>query len=104
MASKSLRHPSIQPSHPGALLREVVMPSLELSVKAAAERMGITRQTLHRILAEKAAVTPEMALRIGKFCGNGPDIWLAMQHAHDLWNAERELRKEIAQIETVKAA
>jgi len=66
--------------------------------------LGVTRQTLHRLLAEKTAVTPEMALRLGKFCGNGPDLWLRMQEAYDLWHAERALRREIARIETVKAA
>tara|TARA_R110000868_G_scaffold28321_3_gene106463 strand:- start:540 stop:800 length:261 start_codon:yes stop_codon:yes gene_type:complete len=86
------------------LLREDVLPAVGLSIKAAAEHMGISRQMLHRVLAEKASITPEMALRIGKFCGNGPHLWLAMQQEHDLWNAEQTLAKEIAQIETVKAA
>lgn len=104
MANRTLRHPSIQPSHPGALLREDVLPAAGLSVKAAAEHMGVSRQMLHRVLAEKASITPEMALRIGKFCGNGPHLWLAMQQEHDLWNAERVLAKEIAKIETVRAA
>ncbi len=103
MANKTLRHPDLAPRHPGALLREIVIPSLDMPVKSIAERMKVTRQTLHRILSEKAAVTPEMALRLGKFCGNGPDIWLRMQDAYDLWHAERTLRKELAQIETVKA-
>ena len=72
---KTLRHPHLPPRHPGALLREVILPSLDISVSGAAERLHVTRQTLHRILAETAAVTPEMALRFGKFCGNGPDLW-----------------------------
>jgi len=61
--------------HPGALLREDVLPALRVSVTAAAEKLGVSRQTLHAILAERAANTPEMAMRIGKFCGNGPAIW-----------------------------
>ena len=48
-----------------------VLPALRISVSQAARDLGITRQTLHRILAEEAAVTPEMALRLGRFCGNG---------------------------------
>jgi addiction module HigA family antidote len=62
--------------HPGALLREDVLPALRASVTAAAEKLGVSQQTLHAILAERAAITPEMAVRIGKFCGNGPAIWL----------------------------
>jgi len=74
------------PTHPGALLRDEVLPALDISVMGAAERLHVTRQTLHRLLAERTAVTPAMALRLGKFCGNGPDIWLRMQNAYDLWH------------------
>ena len=68
--------PAWRPSHHGALLREDVLPALRLTVKAAAEKLGVSRLTLHAVLAEPAAVTPEMALRLGKFRGNGPGIWL----------------------------
>ncbi|MFN3746998.1 MAG: HigA family addiction module antitoxin, partial [Hyphomicrobiaceae bacterium] len=64
------------PTHPGEILREDVLPSLNMSVTDAARALNITRQTLHRILAGTTAVTPEMALRLGKFCGNGPSLWL----------------------------
>jgi len=103
-ATRTLRHPALAPRHPGALLREIVLPSLGMQVKEVAARLNITRQTLHRILAETAAVTPEMALRLGKFCGNGPELWLGMQQAYDLWHAERALRPEIARIKPAKAA
>src|SRR5687768_9181069 len=73
------------PTHPGEILREDVLPALELSVSEAARQLGVTRQMLHRILAERAAITPEMAVRIGRFCGNGPSVWLRMQQAYDLW-------------------
>ena len=92
------------PTHPGALLREDILPALRLSIAEAASRMHVSRQSLHRILAERAAVTPDMALRLGKFCGNGPDLWLAMQQAYDLWQAEHRLRAEIESIETAQAA
>ena len=92
------------PTHPGALLREDILPALRLSIADAAGRMHISRQTLHRILAERAAVTPDMALRLGKFCGNGPALWLGMQQAYDLWQAEERLRAEIKSIETARAA
>lgn len=62
-----------------------------MSVTEAAEKLGVSRQMLHGILAEKHAITPEMAVRLGKFCGNGPGIWLRMQQNHDLWKAECEL-------------
>jgi antitoxin HigA-1 len=49
-------------------------------------------------MAEKASITPEMALRLGRFCGNGPGLWLRMQQAHDLWHAERDLAAELGRI------
>ncbi len=61
-------------------------------------------QMLHRILSERAAMTPEMAVRVGKLCGNGPRIWLAMQQAHDLWQVERNLSRQVAAIPMMRAA
>jgi addiction module HigA family antidote len=86
------------PTHPGEVLREDVLPALGLSVSEAARQLRVSRQTLHRILAGTSAVTPEMAVRLGKFCGNGPGLWLRMQEAHDLWYAERRLVKELEKI------
>jgi addiction module HigA family antidote len=95
--------PARPPTHPGAILREDVLPAVGESVTAAAGKLGVTRQHLHRILAEQAPVSPQMAVRLGKFCGNGPDLWLGLQQAYDLWHAERALKEEIRRIPTVKA-
>ncbi len=89
-------------THPGALLREVVLPELNMSKTAIAKALGISRQTLYDILNEKQPVTPEMALRLGKLCGNGPNLWLNMQVAYDLWHAERRI--DISQIPTLEVA
>lgn len=86
------------PTHPGAVLREDVLPALGVTVAAAARELGVSRQTLHRILAEAGPITPGMAVRLGKFCGNGAELWLAMQGHYDLWHAERELRDEVRHI------
>ncbi len=98
------RNSDRQPTHPGAVLREDVLPALGLSVSAAAETLGVSRQMLHRVLAETAAMTPEMAVRVGKMCGNGPRLWLGMQQAYDLWRAERALADAVASIPTLHAA
>ena len=92
------------PIHPGELLREETLPALHLSVTDAARTLGISRQTLHAILAERTAVTPAMALRLAKLCGGGPEIWLRMQMAHDLWQAERDLAPELARVPNLHAA
>jgi addiction module HigA family antidote len=79
-------------------LREDVLRALGISVSEAARQLGVTRQTLHRIMAEKAGISPEMAVRLGRFCGNGPGLWLRMQQAYDLWHAERELGPALERI------
>lgn len=93
--------PAWKPTHPGALLREDVLPALGLSVTQTAAKLGVSRQAFHNILAEKAAITPAMALRLGKLLGDGPGIWLRMQQARDLWQAERDLAEELAKILTL---
>ena len=92
------------PTHPGAILRDDVLPALNMPVSTAATQLGVSRAMLHRILSGTHGVSPNMALRLGKFCGNGPELWLNMQRAHDLWYAEREMRAELAKIPTHRAA
>jgi addiction module HigA family antidote len=104
MAERTIRRdPDRPPTHPGAILREDVLPAIGEPVMAVAKKLGVTRQHLHRVLAEKAPVSPEMAVRLGKFCGNGAALWLALQQAYDLWHAERALKKVVAKIPTAKA-
>ncbi|MEE4113330.1 MAG: HigA family addiction module antitoxin [Desulfobacteraceae bacterium] len=93
-----------QPIHPGEILREDVLPTLGISVSEAARRLGISRQQLHRVLACTHPITTEMALRIGKFAGNGPGLWLRMQQAHDLWDTEQRMKDELSNIETAVPA
>ena len=89
--------------HPGELLREDILPALARPRVEIARLLGISRQTLHAILTEQAAVTPEMALRLGKLCGNGPELWLALQARHDLEGLRRTKRAEIEAIPTLAA-
>jgi addiction module HigA family antidote len=86
------------PVHPGEILREDVLPALGMTITEAARHLRVSRQTLHRIMAGTHAITPEMALRLGKFCGNGPGLWLRMQQRYDLWHARRRLGVEIERI------
>jgi addiction module HigA family antidote len=104
MAVHRVRQSARQPTHPGAVFRDDVLPALNMTVTAAAEALGISRQALHALLAEKAAVTPAMAVRLGKLCGNGPGLWLRMQQARDLWQAERDLAEAVAAIPTMRVA
>ena len=101
MVEYSVKRPlKRSPIHPGEILREDVLPSLGLSISDAARRLNISRQQLHRVLACTHPITTEMALRIGKFAGNGPGIWLRMHQAYDLWHAEQRMKDELSKIET----
>lgn len=99
---RSLRHPDICPNHPGELLREIVLPAVPLSKVEIARALGISRQTLYDILAEKQPVTPNVAIRLGHYFGNGPAFWLNMQTAHDIWHAERSV--DLSKVKPLKLA
>lgn len=81
------------PPHPGATLREDVLPALGLTVTDAAKQLGVTRAALSRVLNERAAISPAMALRLEGWlgvenCGRA-DLWIAEQAAHDLWQSRK---------------
>ncbi len=92
------QRPSRPPMHPGRILRDDVLPALDLTVSEAARQMGVSRHTLHRIMAGTHSITTEMAVRLGHFCGNGPQLWLTMQQNYDLWHAEHRLRDTLKRI------
>ena len=98
VADKLQSRPHRPPRHPGEILRDEVLPALDVTVSDAARQLRVTRQTLHRILSGRSGISPEMAVRLGKFCGNGAAEWLGMQHAYDLWHAERRLHDEVKKI------
>ena len=102
MEEYSVKRPLKRPPvHPGEILREDVLPVLNLSVTETARKLDVSRQQLHRVLACTHPITTDMALRIGKFAGNGPELWLRMQQAYDLWHDERRMEEELSKIEPV---
>src|SRR6201993_3544915 len=84
--------------HPGELLRGDVVPALGRPRAEIARLLGVSRQTLHAILTERAPVTPEMALRLGKLCGNGPELWKNLQTRFELDRLSKVKNEEIAAI------
>ena len=102
MARKSLRNPARRPTHPGAILREDVLPALRMTQKEFADRLGVSRLTVSDLLHEKRSVTPDMAMRLAKLLGNGPEIWLRMQQTLDLWDLAQ--RNDYEGIQTLQAA
>ena len=99
---KAVRDRTRPPLHPGAILREDVLPGLDLSVPMASHWLGVSAAMLTDVLAGAAPVSPELALRLGKFCGNGPEVWLRMQATYDLWHAARDV--DLGTVRAMQAA
>ncbi len=93
--------------HPGLTLRDDVLPALGLTVTQAAGQLGVTRAALSRVVNGRAAISPEMALRLEKWLGaergGRAALWLAQQGAFDLWHAERALRATLAAVRRADA-
>ena len=100
--AKSLRDPKRRPTHPGAILREDVLPALGMTQAEFAKRLGVSRLSVSELINEKRAVSPDMAMRLGRLLGNGPEIWLRMQQTLDLWELAK--RGDYEKIQTLKAA
>lgn len=79
------------PTHPGELLRDVILPAIDLGKSELAGKLGISRQHLYDILNERKPVSPEVAVRLGKAFGDGAEVWLRMQSAFDAWHAARSV-------------
>ena len=77
-----------KPTHPGCILREDYLKPLSITVTDMASKLNVSRKTLSKILNEKGAVTPDMALRLSRAFGTTPDLWLNLQKNVDLWEAE----------------
>jgi antitoxin HigA-1 len=89
------------PSHPGALLDDII-PATGRSKSEIARLLGISRQQLYDIIGEKKPVSPQVAVRLGKLFGDGAIVWLRMQAAYDAWHAEREV--DVSGIQTLEVA
>lgn len=89
-------------AHPGALLREDMLPASGKKKVEIARPLGISRQHLHDIVAERRKpLSPEVAVRVGKLFG-GPGVWARMQAACDIWHAERNV--DLSGIPTLNVA
>ena len=96
------------PPHPGETLREDVLPALGLTVTDAAAQLGVTRAALSRVLNGRAAISPEMALRLEDWLGveNGgrADLWIAQQASYDLWQARKAGAPKVKRASALPAA
>lgn len=90
-----------KPTHPGAVLREDLLPEMNLSVSELARQLRMSRQSLHRIMAEEQPVSPATALKLARLLNTTPDLWLNMQRKVDLWQESRRLMDDLAHIQPV---
>lgn len=87
------------PPHPGEVLKDGVFADGGLSVTEFAQRLGVTRSALSRVLNGRAAISPDMALRLADALGGSAESWLHMQANYDLWQARQKPRKPIERLE-----
>ena len=87
---KTLRDRRRAPTHPGAILREDVLPALRMSQQAFADRLGVSRVTVNTLLQERRDLSAELAARIAKLLGHTPESWIRMQEALDLWRIAQD--------------
>jgi len=93
-----------RPTHPGHVVR-MELDELGMSVTEGADRLGVARPSLSQLVNERKRVSPQMALRLGRFFGNGAELWVNMQARYDLWEVEhdRQALREADRVEPVSA-
>ncbi len=90
--------PMYNPAHPGRVLKDALKG---YSVGEIAAHIGVSRNSLSRVLNEKAAVSAEMSIRLSSALGTSPDMWFKMQNAYDFWQASKARRKAIQPLDKV---
>ncbi len=87
------------PPHPGSILKEDILPELDISITEAASQLGVSRVALSRVINGKAAISAEMAIRLEAWI-SGPtaETWVRMQAEYDLWQARQKTTLSITPI------
>ncbi len=90
--------------HPGEIIKEDILPSAGLSVTAAAKALGVSRQMLHDILAQRKPMSAVMCLRVSRLFGGSPEVWMRLQAAYDLKKAaqNKKVMERVLRIVPVK--
>lgn len=87
------------PLHPGEMLREEFLVPLGLSAGRLAKAIGVPRTRIERIVKEETGITPDTALRLGRYFNTTADFWLNLQQAYDLIIEAEQLKDDLAAIE-----
>jgi addiction module HigA family antidote len=86
------------------MLREDFLPDYDLTISGLAGAVGVSRQSINEVLRGRRAISPAMALRLGRLFGNSPEFWLNAQRAVDLWDAAQTLESDLERIQPLPAA
>ena len=95
---------SRRPTHPGELIREDLLPETGLTQTQLAQLIGVSRRTISELIHERRRITPDIALRLAKVFNSTPEMWLTMQQAVDLWEAQSLSGHEYEKIQPVQEA
>ena len=79
-----------KPSHPGALIRNVILPETKITISELAGRCGVARNTISKVVNERGDITDDLAIRLSRVLGSTPEFWLGMQAKLNLWKLEQE--------------
>lgn len=100
------RKSGLPPVHPGEIIKEDILPAVGLSVTAAAKALGVSRQMLHDILAERKPLSAVMCLKVSRLFGSSPEVWMRLQAAYDLKKAaqDKKVMERVSRIVPLKPA
>lgn len=90
-----------RPTHPGAFLREIVMPEIGMSQAEFAKRLGVSRRTINELLQERRPVTVDMSHRLARALNTSPEVWLRMQQSVDIWEAGQRHQRKYERIKAI---
>ncbi|WP_055076999.1 HigA family addiction module antitoxin [Pseudanabaena sp. 'Roaring Creek'] len=97
---ESLKDRKIRPSHPGEVILDI-LEDVEISQTQFAKMLGVSRRTVNQIIQGHRPITVDMAIRLGKALGNGPELWLNLQQKVDLWDSLQKYKEEYEKVLTV---
>ena len=104
MQSEGMTLITQRPPHPGEFLREDYIPECGLTVPTLAEKLGVSKQTVNELVRERRAVSPDMALRLGRLFGTTAQYWMNLQRNVDLWDSFEASGDALKQIEPLSVA
>jgi len=90
-----------QPTHPGEILLEEFLIPMGISQSALARELHTSFRAINEIVNQKRGITTEMALRLSRYFGTTPQLWLNLQNQYDLYRIARKKESELEQIHTV---